>query len=58
VDRKEIGDDQVGAIRMRINELAAHAATHKDSLIEELLKNGESAGFNAYDGPPFFGIGR
>jgi len=54
VDRKEIEDDQTGGIRIRIQELAAKAATHKDFLIEQLLTNGESVGFHSYDGVPFF----
>lgn len=54
VDRDEISDDRTGQIRIRVEELAEHAATHKDFLIGELLKNGESAGFNAYDGKTFF----
>ncbi|HUX03146.1 MAG TPA: Mu-like prophage major head subunit gpT family protein [Phycisphaerae bacterium] len=54
VDRKEIEDDQTGQIRLRIQEMAGYAATHKDYLIEQLLINGESVGFHAYDGVPFF----
>ena len=54
VDRDEIDDDQLGQIRLRLGELAATAAFHKDYLIEQLLLNGESAGFNSYDGVPFF----
>jgi phage major head subunit gpT-like protein len=54
VDRDEIDDDQTGQIRVRVHELAARAATHKDYLIGELLKNGETAGYNSYDGVSFF----
>lgn len=54
VDRDEIDDDQTGGIRMRVNEMAGYAATHKDYLIEQLLVNGETAGFHSYDGVPFF----
>jgi len=54
VDRDEISDDQTGQIRIRVQELAARAATHKDFLISELLKNGASSGFNSYDGVSFF----
>jgi phage major head subunit gpT-like protein len=53
VDRDELDDDQTGQIRLRVMELAERAATHKDFLIEELLKSGESAGFHGYDGVPF-----
>ena len=54
VDRDEIADDQTGQIRLRIGELAARAATHKDYLIAQLLISGETAGYNSYDGAPFF----
>jgi len=54
VDRKEIEDDQLGQIRIRVNELAETAATHKDYLLEALFANGATAGFVAYDGQPFF----
>ncbi len=54
VDRDEISDDQTGQIRIRIGELAQRAATHKDFLISQLLINGESSGFESYDGVPFF----
>lgn len=54
VDRDEIADDKTGQIRVRVAELAERAATHKDYLIAQLLINGESAGFNGYDGVSFF----
>ncbi len=54
VDRDEIADDKAGQIRIRIGELAQRAATHKDYLISQLLINGETAGFNSYDGVSFF----
>jgi len=54
VDRDEISDDQTGQIRVRVQELAVRAATHKDFLISELLKNGATSGFNSYDGVSFF----
>jgi phage major head subunit gpT-like protein len=54
VDRDEIADDKTGQIRIRIGELAERAATHKDYLISQLLINGETAGFNSYDGVSFF----
>ncbi len=54
VDRDEIADDKTGQIKIRVAELAVHAATHKDFLISQLLKNGETAGFNSYDGVSFF----
>lgn len=54
VDRDEIADDKTGQIRIRIAELAERAATHKDYLIAQLLINGETSGFNSYDGVSFF----
>ena len=54
VDRDEIADDKTGQIRIRIAELAERAATHKDYLISQLLINGETDGFNSYDGVSFF----
>ena len=53
VDRDEISDDKTGQIRIRVSELADRAATHKDFLISQLLINGETAGFNSYDGVSF-----
>jgi phage major head subunit gpT-like protein len=54
VDRDEIADDKTGQIRIRIAEMAERAATHKDYLIAQLLINGETAGFESYDGVSFF----
>lgn len=54
VDRDEISDDQTGQIRIRIQELAQRAATHKDYLIGQLLINGEGADYQSFDGVPFF----
>ncbi len=54
VDRDEISDDKTGQIRIRVAELADRAATHKDYLISQLLINGETSGFNSYDGVSFF----
>ena len=54
IDRDEIADDQTGQIRLRIAELADRAASHKDYQTSQLLINGESAGFNSYDGVSFF----
>lgn len=54
VDRDEISDDQTGQIRLRINEMAARAASHKDELLGDLLDNGDQTGFNSYDGTTFF----
>lgn len=57
VDRDEISDDQTGQIRIRVGELAARAATHKDFLIAQLLMNGDDPAALAYDGLPFFSAG-
>jgi phage major head subunit gpT-like protein len=54
IDRDEISDDKTGQIRVRVQGLAVRAATHKDFLISDLLKNGATTGFNSYDGVSFF----
>lgn len=54
IDRNELADDQTGQIKIRVQEMADRAATHKDSEIGRLLINGASAGFLAYDGQKFF----
>ncbi len=54
VDRDEISDDKTGQIRIRVGELAARAATHKDYLLSQLVINGATTGFNSYDGVSFF----
>ncbi len=54
VDRDEVSDDKTGQIRVRVGEMAQRAATHKDYLISQLLVNGETAGFNSFDGVSFF----
>lgn len=54
VSRDELADDQTNQIRVRIQELARRAATHKDKLIASLLDSGATAGFNSYDGVTFF----
>jgi len=54
VDRDELSDDQTGQIRIRTQELAQRAATHRDYLLEQLIKNGSSTGYNSYDGTEFF----
>ena len=54
VDRDEIADDLTGQIRIRIGLLGEQSATHKDFLIAQLFINGETAGFNSYDGVSFF----
>jgi len=52
--QKEVEDDQLAQIRIRVHELAEVAATHKDYLLELLLAYGETAGYLAYDGQVFF----
>lgn len=54
VDRDEIDDDQLGQLRIRVNELASKAAAHKDLLLSDLIVNGGETGFNSYLGVPFF----
>ncbi|HUX16945.1 MAG TPA: Mu-like prophage major head subunit gpT family protein [Phycisphaerae bacterium] len=54
VDQVELDRDQTGQIRMRINEMADRAASHKDFLISALLHNGGTAGYVSYDGLTYF----
>lgn len=54
VDRDEIADDQTGQIRIRVGEMGQRAAMHKDYLLGQLLQNGGSTGYVAYDGQIFF----
>jgi len=54
IDRKELEDAQISALGLRIQELAAHAATHPDWLLAQLLINGATAGYLSYDGVTFF----
>jgi phage major head subunit gpT-like protein len=54
VDRDEVSDAQLNQIKPRISELATRAATHKDFLVSQLLINGQTAGFESYDGVTFF----
>ena len=54
VDRDEVSDSQLPQIMVRVKEMAARAATHKDYLISQLLINGTTTGFNSYDGVTFF----
>lgn len=54
VDRDEVADAQLQQIKPRIAELAQRAATHKDYLVSRLLMDGQTAGFNSYDGVTFF----
>lgn len=54
VDQDEVDDDQTGQIKIRVQQLAEQAALHKDELLGDLLENGGSTGFVAYDGQIFF----
>ena len=52
VNRDAIKDDRMGAVKVRINDLAAKARVHSKKLFIELLKNGTTD--LCYDGLPFF----
>lgn len=52
VDRNAIEDDQLGAIKIRINDLAVRAKQHPRKLFFETLLNGTTA--LCYDGQTFF----
>lgn len=53
-DRDEINDDQTGQIRIKIRQMATAARRHPSRLLAELLANGGSAGYTAYDGQTYF----
>jgi len=52
--REWFEDDQTGAIKMRIAEMATAWAAYKPYLFTQMLENGGSAGYIAYDGNTFF----
>ena len=52
VNRNDFEDDKLGAIQMRINDLAARARVHPDGLLSTLIIDGEST--LCYDGQFFF----
>lgn len=54
VDRDELSDDQLGQIVVRVRELAKRAGNHPDKLLANLIENGSSSGYTAYDGETFF----
>lgn len=52
--RKWFEDDQTGAIKLRIAEMATAWKAYKPYLFTLMLENGGSAGYVAYDGNTFF----
>lgn len=46
--------DKTGQIEIRINELARRANAHWNKLVSTLVKNGDGAGYECYDGQYFF----
>ena len=52
VDRDELEDDQIGAVNVRIRDLAKRAATHPTKLLMDLIANGATG--LGFDGVPFF----
>lgn len=52
--REWFEDDQTGAIQMRIGEMAAAWKAYKPWLFTQMLENGGSSGYVAYDGNTFF----
>lgn len=55
VSRSDLEDDQVGGIRLRIDDLAQRARQHVDCLLFETIENGTSATLGlGYDGVSFF----
>jgi len=52
VKREDLEDDKLGALPVRIGEMAANAKQHAMTLLAETLAAGDST--NCYDGTPFF----
>ncbi len=52
VERRAIEDEQIGAIRLRVQDLGREAARHKDFLVVKALLDGFTA--PCYDGQPLF----
>lgn len=52
VDRDEIDDDQLGAVKLRVADLGRRAATHPIELFYDLLDNGDTG--LAFDGQTFW----
>lgn len=52
VDRNAFKDDQIGAVQVRVQDLATRAKAHPNKLVSELISKGESA--LSYDGQFFF----
>ena len=56
VKRDDIADDKLGALPIRISQLAARAANHANKMLVEALVNGTSSTLGlCYDGTAFFG---
>ncbi|MFK9780939.1 Mu-like prophage major head subunit gpT family protein, partial [Escherichia coli] len=53
VDRKALEDDQLGLVRLRIQDLAGRVAQHRHQIVVQALASGGSA--TCYDGTAFFG---
>lgn len=53
VDRRALEDDQLGLIRLRIQDLAGRVAQHRHQIVVQALANGAAA--TCYDGTAFFG---
>jgi len=55
INRKHFEDDQTGLIAERMREVAEVWGTFKDYLFAQMLINGATAGYTAWDGTVFFG---
>lgn len=52
VERRALEDEQIGAIRLRVQDIGREAARHKDYLVVKALLDGFTAA--CYDGQPLF----
>jgi len=54
MDMSDLEDDQVGHYPILARTLGQQAAEHPDDLLFDLINNGHSSGYTAYDGAIFF----
>ena len=54
IDRDDLEDDKLGLYMPRIRELARQGVLHKFQLLRDLINNGATATYTAWDGQVFF----
>jgi hypothetical protein len=51
---KDLRRDKLGQIQMRVGEMAQKAQDHWNTLVSNLIANGDQSGYTSYDGQTFF----